>query len=60
MSQFGFDAPNSEPWMRFWNSVTSASEIGSGVVSAMLPSAGDDDGARLADRGHGLSDVLAA
>ena len=25
--------------MRFWNSVMSASETGSGVVSAMLPSA---------------------
>ena len=39
MSQFGFDSPNSDPWMRFWNNVMSASETGSGVVSAMLPSA---------------------
>ena len=36
MSAFGFEAPNNEPWMRFWNSVMSAREIGA-PTSAMLP-----------------------
>ena len=37
MSVLGFDAPNSEPWIRFWKSVMSASDTGA-PTSVMSPS----------------------
>ena len=45
----GLQAPNSEPWIRFWNSVSSASETGM-PHRCHVAEAGDDDGAGLADR----------
>ena len=57
MSRDGFEAPNSAPWIRFWNRVISPGRHRDGGLGE-VPKAGDNHRAGLADRLEGLADVL--